>query len=57
MPSESGWSPSEGAKDAPLGAGVGSPVESPLRARGELLWARGEPMWGVWIKAASPWRI
>ena len=26
MPSESGWRPSEGAKDALLGAGVGAPV-------------------------------
>ena len=28
MPSESGWRPSEGTKDALLGAGVGVPVES-----------------------------
>ena len=57
MPSGSGWRPSEGAKDALSGADVGGPRERPRGPRGEPLWARREPMRGVWIKAASPWRI
>ena len=56
MPSESGWRPSEGAKDALLGAGVGAPVG---RAVGAVKGPCGpaESPWGVWIKAAGPWRI
>ena len=57
MPSGSGWRPSEGAKDALRGAGVGGPCGEPVGAQEEPLWARGEPVCGVWIKAADPWRI
>ena len=57
MPSGFRLRPSEEAKDALPGAGVGGPVESPWGPQRRALWARGEPVWGVWIKVADPWRI
>ena len=57
MLSGSGWRPSEEVKDALPEVGAGGPRREPVGAQRRAPWARGEPVWGVWIKAAGPWRI